>query len=87
MLKHEIARESIRKGLNMCSEILGVDGSPVIPLVVSIVLNDIGSCRECEYLDAVDVCRCKQSMYDTWMGDNLDWYCAEFKRRTEVNND
>jgi hypothetical protein len=80
MTKDEIAKEAIQKGLNICSASLGVDGSAVIPSVVGIVLEKIGSCKECRHLDAVNVCQCKQSMYDTWMGDNLDWYCAEFER-------
>jgi hypothetical protein len=80
MTKNEIARDTIRKGLNICSEALGVDGSAVIPSIVGMVLEEIGSCKECIHLDAVDVCRCRQSMFDTWMGDNLEWYCAEFKR-------
>jgi hypothetical protein len=45
MTKNEIARDTIRKGLNICSEALGVDGSAVIPSIVGMVLEEIGSCK------------------------------------------
>jgi hypothetical protein len=79
MTKDSIAKDTIQKGLNICKSTLGVDGSAVVPSIVGMVLEQIGSCKTCAHLDAVDVCQCKQAMYDVWMGDNLDWFCAEYK--------
>ena len=85
MMKNKIARNQILEGLNMCRDILQIDGSAVIPLVVTNTLNEIGSCKICKHLEPSKVCMNPQAMYDKYMGDNLEWYCAEYEPRIEEN--
>jgi hypothetical protein len=79
MTKNEIARDTIRKGLNICSEALGVDGSAVIPSIVGMVLEEIGSCKECIHRNDVNICTADGTGQD-YVGNILEWYCPKFER-------
>jgi len=54
MTKDNIAREAISIGLNLTKNVLGVDGSAVVPSIVGKVLENIGECTTCRYGIEVD---------------------------------
>jgi len=47
-------KKHIDIGLDLCSKILGVDGSAVIPSLVVRIYKDIGSCETCKWCHSTE---------------------------------
>ena len=77
--KDKIAKDSIRVGLNMCQDILMVDGSAVIPSLVGKVLEDIGECSTCQHIDGMGICHNPDNKFTQDMSNRLWWWCADYK--------